>query len=69
MEMLGFKMAEGRTFSKRFGSDSSKIIFNETAIAAMGLKNPIGKTIKVWGKNYQIIGVAKDFHLNPYMKK
>jgi predicted permease len=62
METLGFQMKEGRTFSKTFGADSSKVIFNEAAIAHMGLKNPLGKTIKLWGKEYQIIGVAKNFH-------
>jgi predicted permease len=62
METLGFEMKEGRTFSKTFGADSAKVIFNEAAIAHMGLKNPVGKTIKFWGKDYQIIGVAKNFH-------
>ena len=68
-EMLGFKMAEGRTFSRKFGSDSSKIIFNEMAIKTMGLVDPIGKTIKVWGKQYQIIGVVKDFHFESLYEK
>jgi predicted permease len=62
METLGIQMKEGRTFSKSFGADSAKVVFNEAAIAHMGLKNPIGKTIKFWGKDYQIIGVAKNFH-------
>ena len=62
METLGLQMAKGRTFSNKFGSDSFKIIFNEAAIAAMGLKDPVGKTIKLWGKDNQIIGVTKDFH-------
>ncbi len=62
MEMMNLKMAEGRTFSQQFGSDSSKIIFNEKAIAFMGLKDPIGKTVKLWGEDLQIVGVVKDFH-------
>jgi predicted permease len=62
VETLGIEMKEGRTFSRDFGSDSSKIIFNEAAIAHMGLQDPIGKTVRFWGKDMQIIGVAKDFH-------
>jgi ABC-type antimicrobial peptide transport system permease subunit len=62
METLGFQLKEGRTFSKAYGADSAKVIFNEAAIAHMGLENPLGKTIKLWGKEYQIIGVAKNFH-------
>ncbi len=28
----------------------------------MGLKDPVGKTIRRFGKNMQVIGVVKDFH-------
>ena len=28
----------------------------------MGLKDPIGKTVSIWGEDRQIIGVTKDFH-------
>jgi putative ABC transport system permease protein len=62
IETLGIKTSEGRTFSRNFGSDDSKIIFNEAAIKTMGLKDPIGKVVKLWGKDMQIIGVVKDFH-------
>jgi ABC-type antimicrobial peptide transport system permease subunit len=69
METLGIEMKEGRTFSKEFGADSSKIIFNEAAIEFMGLKDPIGKTVKLWGDEMQIIGVAKDFHFESLHEK
>lgn len=62
IETLGLTMVEGRPFSRDFGSDSSKVIFNETAIAAMGLKDPVGKRVRLWGKEKEIIGVVKDFH-------
>jgi putative ABC transport system permease protein len=62
IETLGIQIKEGRTFDRCFGADTTKIIFNETAIAYMGLEDPIGKTIKLWGQDHQIIGVVKDFH-------
>lgn len=63
LETMGIQMAEGRGFSEDSPSDTTKIIFNEAAIKVMGLQNPIGKTIKLWGKyDLEIIGVAKDFH-------
>jgi len=62
MQTLGIQMKEGRLFSKDFSADSSKIIFNEAAVKFMGLKDPIGKTIKLWGEDMQIVGVARDFH-------
>lgn len=63
IETLSIDIAQGRTFSKQFGLDSSSsIIFNEAAIAAMGLNDPVGKTIKFFGEDRQIVGVTKNFH-------
>lgn len=62
METLGLEMQEGRRFSRAIRSDSQSIIFNQAAITAMGLKNPIGKTISLYGQPKVIIGVVKDFH-------
>jgi predicted permease len=63
IETLGVEMLEGRTFSEEFGADSSKIILNEAAIRVMGLKDPIGKHVKLWEEyDLEIIGVVKDFH-------
>jgi putative ABC transport system permease protein len=62
LETLGMEMAAGRSFSTKFGSDTSKMIINEAGIRAMRLSHPIGKVFTLWGKDYQIIGVVKDFH-------
>jgi len=63
IDLLGIKMAEGRSFSKDFSSDSTKIVLNEAAIKLMGYKDPIGKKVNLWDQDLEIIGVAKDFHL------
>ncbi len=63
LEVLDMKMVEGRSFSREFGTDSTKIIFNEAAIDIMGLKNPIGSTVRLWGEEKEIVGVVKNFHL------
>jgi len=62
IEMLGIELVKGRSFSKDFATDSTNIIFNQSAIQVMGLTDPIGKVINLWGNNYQIIGVVKNFH-------
>lgn len=67
-ETMDLHMAEGRPFSRAF-ADSSSVIFNETAINAMGLKNPIGKTVSLWGKKKQIVGVVKDYHFKSLYDK
>lgn len=65
IEMLGIEVKEGRTFSLDF-ADSSSIIFNEAAIKFMGLTDPIGKTVKLWGRDMQIVGVTKDFNFESF---
>jgi len=62
IETMGMEMASGRSFSNQFGSDNTKIILNEAAIKVMGLKDPVGKTFNLWGKDLQIIGVVKNVH-------
>jgi putative ABC transport system permease protein len=63
LETIGVEMKEGRTFSRQYGADSSKIIFNERAIEIMNMKEPIGQKIRLWEEyDMEIIGVVKDFH-------
>jgi len=62
IELLGIQIKEGRTFSQNFGTDTEKIIYNEAAIDALGLQDPVGKIIN--GK--EIIGVVKNFHYQSF---
>jgi putative ABC transport system permease protein len=65
-ETFGLKMAEGRFYSEEFPSDMvDGIVLNEKAIELMGIKDPIGKRFNYWGNDKRIIGVVKDFHLEP----
>jgi predicted permease len=64
IETMDMKLKEGRAFSSDFATDSTAIVFNETAIKKMGLKEPIGKTVTYIGIKYTIIGVLEDFHFN-----
>ena len=61
IETIGIKLKEGRGFTQNENA-SHEIIFNESAIKAMGLKDPIGKTVKFWDQERQIVGVVKDFN-------
>lgn len=62
IETLGIEMKEGRSFSAAYRMDTTAIIFNEAAIRVMGIKDPVGKVIRLNGADRQIIGVTKDFH-------
>ena len=44
-EVMGIKLAEGRFISKDFGTDTTAIMINETAVKFLGLSDPLGKYI------------------------
>jgi ABC-type antimicrobial peptide transport system permease subunit len=62
IELLKIQMKEGRSFTEADSASNLKIIFNETALGMMNIKDPIGKTVKLWGKDVEIIGITNDFH-------
>lgn len=69
---LGMEIKEGRNFSKEFGTDSTGIILNESAVSIMNLESPIGSIVSGYTGsmenptvvNYKVIGVVKDFHFS-----
>jgi putative ABC transport system permease protein len=67
---MDFQFVAGRDFDKTFGSDSTAIIVNETAVKVMKLtpEEAIGRryTHDLGSENpryFNIIGVVKDFHI------
>jgi len=62
LEMLEVDVIAGRTFSRKFSNEENKIIFNETGAKLLGLDDPIGKRFQLWGEDYEIAGIIKDFH-------
>lgn len=63
IELLDLKLADGRSFSRDYADEGSQLLFNETAIKAMRLQNPVGQQVTMWGEKKIIAGVIKDFHL------
>ncbi len=61
VETLGLTIAEGRNFYENPAADSNALLINETAVRVMGLENPVGTTVNLWGQNREIIGVVADF--------
>ena len=67
IETMGMELKEGRSFSRAYPSDDSiAYVVNETAVRAMGMKNPVGKTIRFVHADFpeelrvgKIIGVVK----------
>jgi putative ABC transport system permease protein len=59
------QLVAGRNFSKDFGTDSSAVLLNETAIQQMNFGSPenaLQKKITAGGDTMTIIGVLSNFH-------
>lgn len=64
---VGWEIVAGRDFSREFASDSTGFILNESAVAFIGLQDPIGKVIRWNDEPYTVIGVVKDLLVqSPY---
>ena len=70
---LGWKIKEGRDFSRDHPADSggatfgSGVIMNEAAVRYTGLTHPVGESIRWWGQDHPIIGVIRDMVMeSPY---
>jgi putative ABC transport system permease protein len=64
---MGIKVLEGRDFSEDFKSDSSAIIVNKAALEVMGLKDPIGTELDLWGKKRKLVGITENVLMgSPY---
>lgn len=72
IQTLGMEMAEGRNFSKSFGTDSTGIIINEETAKAFGWnKNALGHNLTRPDNDgtkvtYHVIGVVKNFHFKSF---
>lgn len=59
---LGIKMLAGRDFSKNY-ADSNSVILNQAAVKRMGLKDPVGESLKWNDVPKTVIGVIPDIQM------
>ncbi len=64
------EIQDGRFFSKDF-NDSNSVVLNQSAVAALGLEDPVGKSIYRTAPTIpiQIVGVVPDFHFESLHSK
>jgi putative ABC transport system permease protein len=69
LSLYGIPLLAGRNFTpadyNREYNNLHNIMVSEAAVKSLGYtsnEDAIGKTIKVWNKNWDIVGVIKDFH-------
>jgi putative ABC transport system permease protein len=65
---VGWKIIDGRDFSRSYTTDTGAFILNESAVKLSGIKNPVGKTMHWNGQDHVITGVVKDMIMeSPYV--
>lgn len=69
IETLGITMNDGRSFSREYQNEDSKVILNEAAVKMMGFKYPIGEIINIDNQKKEVIGVVKNFHFESLYKE
>ena len=63
--VIGFDVLEGRSFDRKYATDTAAAMVNEAMVARMAWDNPIGKTFSFNDSiRYQVVGVVKDYHQN-----
>jgi predicted permease len=60
--VTGLTLLQGRDFSRKFTTDSTRFVINEEAARVMGMQHPVGQRLKLWDQEGSIIGVVKNFH-------
>lgn len=56
-QTMGIKVLEGRDFSEDFKSDTAAILINKAGLDVMGLTDPIGTQLDLWGDKRTLVGV------------
>jgi len=66
-QTVGWQFTAGRDFNDGFHTDSAGLVLNEAAVKYMGLKDPIGRRIRVGRFELTVVGVVKDMVMgSPY---
>jgi putative ABC transport system permease protein len=59
-ETVNWSIQQGRDFNREIASDSSAMILNEAAVAYMGFENPVGEIVRLYDRDFTVIGVVKN---------
>lgn len=62
LPLLQIPLVAGRGFSG-MPADSANCLVNESMVKASGLKDPIGQRVKWEDRDFTIIGIVRDFHM------
>jgi|GEM_PF-2404992 len=64
----GVTLIEGRDIDVRtYPTDSTAVLLNESSVKLMNLDHPVGEILRLYGTEWHVVGVVKDFIIHsPY---
>ena len=62
---LGFRILQGRNFSKDVPADTNAVLLNESGVKALALQDPVGAELS---GRYKVIGIVADFNFESLRK-
>lgn len=65
LETMGMHLVAGRSFAPQFRADSAAILVNQTLVAGLGMRDPVGQQLN----GRRIVGVVRDFHYESLHEK
>jgi len=70
LKTMGLEIVDGRGFSPEFSGDIGKaFILSEEAVRQTRLKNPVGKSFRLYGSAGTIVGVVKDSYFQTFRQE
>lgn len=67
VNVMDLKVVKGRDFDKSYGTDENNFLINQIAAKEIG-EDAMGKTLSIWGKVGQVVGIVEDYHFTSAFK-
>ncbi len=64
IDAMKMSVVDGRGFDRSLATDTANFVLNRKAVEAMGLEDPIGRPLSMWGTDGAIVGMVEDFHMS-----
>ncbi len=71
LDLYNINLVTGRNFTGNKSTDSLTVLLNQTAVSALNLEEPLGKTLRLTGveEPVRIVGVVEDFNYQSLHQK
>jgi putative ABC transport system permease protein len=64
-KMMGLQLVAGRFYTDDLSTDKGKVVVNEKFVQKYNLINSVGSKFSMGKRDFEIVGVVKDFHFKP----